>query len=618
MLNYNFYISSTAASDSFTNTSDHVLFGGADYQVYPGVNRDIAKAWTKDDIYRWRETINGELWFTNRNAGGSLRSDYTILSQISSPSAEIKIRIEQIVGATTTSDWWEGYFSITDGKWDTDRGVVIITPAPDDNYRYLYALGDKQYNMIGVSGGLTAVLQPVTSTTELCSGCEACPSLDYPACEATFRADNTSFPADFGDTGDVWDRYAYCGPEDYEDCNGGGGICSGTDVSHKWQKQTSNFRIDSNWYWDEVNEEFYSASCSPVTTIDLNDRGMNLTDMIESLLSSIFTGTGVSTPTYKSNFFRNTDGGTANPITGVDPNPLSQIIFYQKSDIKTTSDPATQANISFNELMNMLSNIWNVYWFVDSSGDLRIEHWDYFSSITSDTDLTTLDSGRWINAKYKYEYDLADMPSREHFEWMEANGEDFVGLDIIYDKLATGNKFADTQKDRTVSATTDIGWAYGNPSDVSNEGWVILQTSTSDYLVGNATGAISGDTICNGQFSWANLHDDYWKYGRVISVGYMNGVETSFSDVQKNIKQIEITYPVGSATFDPNRLKTTQMGVGEVGEAEYRLLDGTVRTVFFYLDVNEPDPPPTESYLIKTSDMWYVLANNIDKIKWYG
>jgi len=617
MLNYNFYISSTAASDSFTNTSDHVLFGGAEYQVYPGVNRDISKTWNKEDIYRWRETINGELWFTNQNADGSLRSDYTILSQISSPSAEVKIRIEQIVGATTTSDWWEGYFSITDGKWDTDRGMVIVTPAPDDSYRYLYGYGDEEYNMIGASGGLTAVLQPITSTTELCSGCEACPSLDYVACEETFRINNAGFPGTYGDTGDVWDRYAYCGHEDYEDCNGGGGACSGTDIAHKWQKQVSNIKLGDTWYLDETNDNFYSASCSATTTVDLNSRGFSLDDMISRILTNIFDGTGVSAPTYESQFFKNSDSGTANPVTGVDPNPLSQIIFYQKSDVKTTSDPATKAMLSFNGLMQILTDTFNVYWFINSAGELRIEHWDFFTR-TSDTDLTTLDSGKWINATYKYEYDLPQMPSREHFEWMEANGEDFIGQDIVYDKLATGNKFSDSQKDRMLSVTTDIGWAYGNPGDVSNEGWVMLQTSTSDYLIGNETGVLSTETQVNGHLSWANLQNAYWKHGRVLSTGTMNGVATNFSDWQRNIKQIEITYPVGSDTFDPNKLKTTQIGDGEVSEAEYKLLDGTVKTVFFYANMNEPDPPPTESYLVKTSDMWYVLANNIDKIKWYG
>jgi len=210
------------------------------------------------------------------------------------------------------------------------------------------------------------------------------------------------------------------------------------------------------------------------------------------------------------------------------------------------------------------------------------------------------------------------MPSREHFEWMEAYDLDFVGKDIVYDKLATGNKYKDSQKDRLLPITTDINYAYSNQSDIANAGWVLLQTSGSDYLVGSEAGTLASDNILiNGHLAWSNLHKHYWKHGRVLNVGEMNGEEdTEFFDVQRTIKQAPVTYPICTDGFDPDKLKTTDLGDGEVGEASIRMLDGTVKTVFFYPDVTA-QPPPAESFLIKTSDIWYLLSG-IDKVKWHG
>ena len=145
---------------------------------------------------------------------------------------------------------------------------------------------------------------------------------------------------------------------------------------------------------------------------------------------------------------------------------------------------------------------------------------------------------------------------------------------------------------------------------------MFLQTG-SDYIVGEELGFLTGTQRLNGHLSWANLHNYYWKHGRILDTGVMNSITTSFSDVQRNIKQIEITYPTYSSDFDPDGLKTTELGDGEVGEAEYRLLDGTVSVVFFYPNVKAVSAPPAESFLVKTSDIWYVLKD-IDKVKWHG
>ena len=581
----------------FTNGSDHVLWGGEWYQTYPGVSRDIGKAWERNG-FRYREVMDGSFHFMNKT-----QNDYTILSQIESPSVDVQMRIEHEC-ATSASDWWLGYFSITDGEWDADRGLFVVTPLPDDDYKLLEAYRDQQHNLISLlSPSVQASIEYPVTTTIIESPCLACDL--YGGCAAVwdsgcvetwaeaFKLANTTFPSnETGDTTDTWDKFLFY---DYDPC-------SGIEWSVRWFKQTAPIKVNENWVYDEANNNYYRTAGNASGSIDLNARGMLLTDAIEAVIQSID-----SNLEYESNFFQDDE----NYVTGTNPNPLKHLVLYQKSDIKTTTDPATKGLVSFGELMTLLSDMFNVDWFIDDDGKFRIEHYSYFAK-TVDVDLTA-DYTDYVKYKNKYSYDRQNMPSREHFEWMESSGEDFIGLDIVYDMAATGNKYRDSQKDRVLRVTTDMPYAWGNQGEISNEGWVMLSCG-SDYVINNEVGVLSGESQINGHLSWANLHDAYWKHGRVISTGNMNGVATNFSDWQKTIRQVEITYP--DSEFDPNYLKTTFLGDGEVFEAKYRLIDGAVSTVFFYPDIKTPLPPPEESYLIKITGVYLLLKDTDEFVEW--
>ena len=108
MPSYNYYLKCTAASTAYTNGSDHVLAASDWVRFYPGINRDASIQYEIDE-FKTREVFTGDLVFVNRTT-----TDYTYISQISSTSAEVKVRIEQDCGTTTSSDWWSGYFSIID------------------------------------------------------------------------------------------------------------------------------------------------------------------------------------------------------------------------------------------------------------------------------------------------------------------------------------------------------------------------------------------------------------------------------------------------------------------------------------------------------------------------
>jgi hypothetical protein len=583
---YAFNLAPELVYDYFTTGSDNLLFGSYAtpeeiasgevhrwIQVYPGVTRDIAIEYDIWD-HKYRKKLKGDLTFLNNQ----LQNDYSILADIIDTSLEVKIRIEQTC-VTSSSDWWEGYFSIVDGSWDADRGLFTVSASPDDTYRMLEELGDHEYNLYSLNPTVQTQIN-FTDITEYA----------YSACTVM---DDSQWQDHYDPQGHLTDPYSY--PDlwtgyvltDTTPCSGG-----------------------NVYTWERVLNQNFDFG---------NSRGLLLEDAVQYLVNTIggldYVSTFLENDEYPSG---NTDIpiGTKNYVTLVDPNPLNGMVVYQKSDIRLTSDRATLWNVTFNDLMDILKTMFNIDWFIDDEGKFRIEHWSYFeNTAASDTDLTLLDSGKWINKKNKWSYEIEDMPTREHFEWAEANSIDFFGRDIIYNNIATFNRYKDNIKSFSIPVTTDAKYMYNNSSDISNEGWAIV-TVASDIIV-NEVGLLSGVVLPNNHLSWANLHYNYHRHGRVISKGNMNGSDIVFLSCKRLIKQEEITYPECCGTFDPMAYKITELGEGEVRAAEYKLIDGSVKTVFFYLDVKASNYPVGETYYILING-FNELIHNGGTLIWYG
>jgi hypothetical protein len=583
---YQFNLAPQLVYDYFTTGSDSLLFGSYAtpeeiasghvdrwIQVYPGVSRDMAIEYDIWD-HKYRKKLKGDLTFLNNQ----LQNDYSMLADIIDTSLEVKIRIEQTC-VTSSSDWWEGYFSIVDGNWDSDRGLFTVTASPDDVYRLLEELGDHEYNLYNLNPTVQTQIN-FTDITEYAYS--SCTSLD-PTQWQEFHdpQGNYTYPYSYPD---LWTGYALTDTT----------ACSGGNV----------------YTWERVLDQLFDFG---------NSRGILLSDAISYLVNTIggldYVSTFLENDEYPTG---NTDIpiGTKNYVTLVDPNPLNGMVVYQKSDIRLTSDRATNWKVTFNDLMDILKTMFNIDWFIDDDDKFRIEHWSYFeNTAASDTDLTLLDGGKWINKKNKWAYQIEDMPTREHFEWAEANSIDFFGRDIIYNNIATFNRYKDNIKSFSIPVTTDAKYMYNNSSDISNEGWAIV-TVASDIIV-NEVGLLSGVVLPNNHLSWANLHYNYHRHGRVISKGNMNGSDIVFLSYKRLIKQEEITYPECCGTFDPMAYKITELGEGEVRAAEYRLIDGSVKTVFFYLDIKASNYPVGETYYILING-FNELIHNGGTLIWYG
>ena len=258
----------------------------------------------------------------------------------------------------------------------------------------------------------------------------------------------------------------------------------------------------------------------------------------------------------------------SNYVTGI-TNELKYITVAQKSDILryASTDPATTAMLSWNELMNILWATFQVKWFYDTLTDtIYVEHISYFTKIAGldlRTDLST-------QATNKYSYLKEKMPKYEKFSFMEADNENFVGLPIWYDSGMVDQNPDTNIKLLTVPVTTDLEYIDFNPEAIADEGFVFLVCdSTFHVLMGMSV--YNYDIRLNMDLSWSNLHDKYFRHNRVLIEGYLNGTLTTFTTAQKT--KIQQCSTIACDEFDPDNEITTELGETYFGGAK-----GTVQT----------------------------------------
>lgn len=351
-------------------------------------------------------------------------------------------------------------------------------------------------------------------------------------------------------------------------------ILSGTDVYYEayfsisegeWDFDNKLFTItplptDDYSDWAEDGDlEFNILNVATTVTVNCNGysytRNRWLFDVIEYLATQIFPGCTVS-----SKFFTN----TTDYIT-LTTSKLLYLTIAAKSDIKrpTSSDPATVANMSFNEMMFILK-MFNVYWKYSAAFNiLTVEHISYFGH-TAGIDLMTQEM---TVASNKYKYSKEDMPKYEKFHFMEAKSADFIGDAIWYDSLCVNQNSGSNIVEYYNRVTTEVELIgdLETVDSISDEGFVIL----SNYAFGGAyyTYQFGGirDTVVrwNMPLSWSYLFQCYHRHNRVLLSGYMNFVASTFVSAKKTI--VQDVNAIVCSDYDPEEYITTELGETYLG-----------------------------------------------------
>lgn len=239
--------------------------------------------------------------------------------------------------------------------------------------------------------------------------------------------------------------------------------------------------------WAIIPDNWSNFEAQFRTTFTLKD-AFSLADVIKSLLHKIDPLVKFEATAEYSRFFY--EGDTSNPIIPFDGSRVGYVPFIApKSNVlKGNYDQAAQkAEITFEQIMNMLAECFRCYWYIDENSRLRIEHISYFmnglsySSKNVGLDLTKkydkFNKKTVLYAQEELSYTKDDLVSRYEFSWMDDSTDIFEDMEIDVTS-------AYTQQDKTEEInsevfSTDIDLMLYAPDKFSNDGFALMMASSS-------------------------------------------------------------------------------------------------------------------------------------------
>ena len=194
-------------------------------------------------------------------------------------------------------------------------------------------------------------------------------------------------------------------------------------------------------------------------------------------------------------------GDTSTPIIPFDGSRIghSPFIAPKSNILKGNYDQAAQkAEITLEQVMNMLRDCFRCYWYIDDSNRLRIEHISYFMKGLSYTspnlqfDLTKkydkFNKKTVLYAQEATSYSKEDLNSRYEFSWMDDSTD-------IFDDMEIDVKSVYIQSDKTEEVnsevfSTDIDLMLYAPDKFSEDGFALMMVNRDTERVPIA--AVSG------------------------------------------------------------------------------------------------------------------------------
>ena len=263
-----------------------------------------------------------------------------------------------------------------------------------------------------------------------------------------------------------------------------------------------------------------------------------------------------------------------NPLSG----ETAKLFVTQKSNILAGdyTMPAQKAMTTLGQFLDMLRNVYQLYWFIDSDNRLRIEHISWFKnggsysgSATIGIDLTeTLEKRNntaWAYGVNEYTYEKEEMPQRYQFEWMDDERLPFKGdaIEVLSPAVSEG-------KVESVSVgnfSSDIDYMLLNPSVFSQDGFALIGATGSgnSWAVPFLSYVQQGitTTLQNGYLAYVHLQPYYWVYDLPAKSAKINGVVYSLAYVSRRKTQ-RVTIPFGGTDPDFLKLVKTNIGNGEI------------------------------------------------------
>jgi len=556
----------------------------------------------EDYMAYFRAKFNGSLIFRNDSKSGVF--DYNIFKNAN----WYDVFTLYIYRTSYTSDpIFTGKFRIYDGGFDDDKCTFTVTPEVVDDYSCLIYKGEDEVNIISTVADRYSVFHystdddyetivlplpyPVNTSIPTPTSVIYYTGAIFPFGYVVYRTTvvntsqntivTTELRRDVRYTISALNPSTTGSPNWVSDPEGN----PQEDGRYKWVRYYNNVDLTMSSPYITTYDGYYLKS-SPVVDVIETDRCILLWDIVEVLADNCDL-------TASSQFFLGSMNYVLDEVgypPGYNTNPLQGLFILPKSEISDKSDAATKSVITFNDLMRLLYEMFQVKWYVEN-GVLKIEHESFFDDASNQgEDLTSADYIDYIDASNKYDYQYVNVKS-ERWKFMEADGVDFVGKEMEYSNLAPNlDMYRDAEiiEHNVDSITTDMDFAFKKPNEISKDGWFMFQTyyDGSSYYVGYDGGIISSKYEQNLHLSVANLQWYYWRHIRpfpVVNLNVLGNLTTVPIFSRKKIKiQKELTVP--ACDIDVNKLIKTELGWGEVKEATEDFKTRTIKLVIAHYD----------------------------------
>ena len=303
---------------------------------------------------------------------------------------------------------------------------------------------------------------------------------------------------------------------------------------------------------------------------------------IHSAIQSLLTAMGVEYTFSNASSYSLFLYGSSISIMDTIPSPSMRnnyIYITPITNVKKTryEQAAQRGDVTLKQILDMLRNVYQCYWYLDDNNRLVIEHISYFKSNRSYglytptplidlTSMKDMPNGKmWDFDTNEVSFDRSNCPARYEFEWGGDCTEEFNGYPIdILDKPADGGS---TEKIAVSNFTADIDYSVISPKSVSDDIYAVIEANrvTKKTKIVDVSLGESGVLYCiqNGYLSFLFAEQYYWPYDlggwdAVVNNDYVMPVYA----VRHLIEQ-EVGIPLNGQAFTiPDTLEVVKTGLG--------------------------------------------------------
>lgn len=269
--------------------------------------------------------------------------------------------------------------------------------------------------------------------------------------------------------------------------------------------------------------------------------------------------------------------------------PISNIkkTFYEQA--------AQRGEISLKQILDMLRNVYNCYWFIDSDKRLRIEHIVYFkngNSYTSEKPTPSIDvtikknlptGESWGFAQNTVEYETGKCPARYEFKWGDNCTYPFVGEPIDVKDI-----YLDASRKESVGIENflaDIDYMVSNPSGVSDDLFAVFEvsklTKKVDILEVRLNDASPKYKVQNPYLSMIVAERFYYPFDLSGWKAYAGKYELDVYKT-KGIKKQTLSCPLSLAEMRSIGIIRTELGNGTIDKLEAEINTLYAKNTIYY------------------------------------